>query len=141
MMMLATMFGMNVPRVKLVDFREIKNLPSGLGQLREHEAIAVERFDRHPDGTRVHMEDFAQVFDLYPANKYKKASSMNIAWVLGIETPHEDVQEFIRRLVFNALIGNSEMHAKNRSLIYPDRRRARLSPAYDFVATTAYIPG
>jgi serine/threonine-protein kinase HipA len=140
MMTLATKLGMNVPRVKLVDLREIENLPSGLGQLREYEAIAVERFDHHPDGTRVHMEDFAQVFDLYPANKYKKASSMNIARVLGIETPQEDVQEFIRRLVFNALIGNSDMHVKNWSLIYPDRRRPRLSPAYDFVATTAYIP-
>ena len=140
MMTLATKLGMDVPRVKLVDIREIENFPSGLGQLREHEAIAVERFDHYPDGTRVHMEDFAQVFDLYPANKYKKASSMNIARVLGIETPQEDVQEFIRRLVFNALIGNSDMHVKNWSLIYPDRRRPRLSPAYDFVATTAYIP-
>ena len=140
MMTLATKLGMNVPRVKLVDLREIENLPTGLGQLREYEAIAVERFDRHPDGTHVHMEDFAQVFDLYPANKYKKASSMNIARVLGIETPPEDMQEFIRRLVFNALIGNSDMHVKNWSLIYPDRRGARLSPAYDFVATTAYIP-
>jgi serine/threonine-protein kinase HipA len=140
MMTLATKLGINVPRVKLVDLREIENLPTGLGQLREYEAIAVERFDHHADGTHVHMEDFAQIFDLYPANKYKKASSMNIARVLGIETPQEDVQEFIRRLVFNALIGNSDMHVKNWSLIYPDRRRPRLSPAYDFVATTAYIP-
>jgi serine/threonine-protein kinase HipA len=139
MMTLASQLGMNVPRVRLVDIREIENLPSGLGQLREHEALAVERFDHHPDGTHVHMEDFAQVFDLYPANKYNKASSMNIARVLGIETPQEDVAEFIRRLVFNALIGNSDMHVKNWSLIYPDRRSPRLSPAYDFVATTAYI--
>jgi len=33
------------------------------------------------------------------------------------------------------------MHLKNWSLIYPDRRRARLSPAYDFVSTLPYIPG
>lgn len=140
MMILASALGMNVPRVKLVDVREIENLPPGLGPLREHEALAVERFDHLPDGTQVHMEDFAQVFDLYPPNKYKKASSMNIARVLGIETPQEDVREFIRRLVFNALIGNSDMHVKNWSLIYPDRRRPRLSPAYDFISTTAYIP-
>jgi serine/threonine-protein kinase HipA len=140
MMTLASKLGMNVPRVKLVDIREIENLPSGVGQLREHDAVAIERFDHLPDGTQVHMEDFAQVFDLYPANKYKKASSMNIARVLGIETSQEDAQEFIRRLVFNALIGNSDMHVKNWSLTYPDRRRPRLSPAYDFVSTTAYIP-
>jgi serine/threonine-protein kinase HipA len=140
MMTLASKLGMNVPRVKLVDVREIENLPSGLGQLRDHEAVAIERFDHLPNGTHVHTEDFAQVFELYPANKYKKASSMNIAQVLGIETSQEDVQEFVRRLVFNALIGNSDMHVKNWSLTYPDRRRPRLSPAYDFLATTAYIP-
>ncbi len=140
MMTLASKLGMSVPRVELVDVREIENLPSGLGQLREHEALAVERFDHLPDGAQVHTEDFAQVFDLYPANKYEKASSTTIAQVLGIETSQEDVQEFVRRLVFNALIGNSDMHVKNWSLTYPDRKRPRLSPAYDFVSTTAYAP-
>jgi serine/threonine-protein kinase HipA len=48
--------------------------------------------------------------------------------------------EFLRRLVFNALIGNADMHLKNWSLIYPDRRRAALAPAYDFVSTVAYLP-
>jgi serine/threonine-protein kinase HipA len=140
MMTLASKLGMNVPRIKLVDIREIKNLPSGLGTLREHDAVAIERFDHVPGGTPIHMEDFAQVFDLYPAKKYKRATSMNIAQVLGIETSQDDVREFVRRLVFNALIGNSDMHVKNWSLIYPDQLRPRLSPAYDFVATTAYIP-
>ena len=32
------------------------------------------------------------------------------------------------------------MHLKNWSLLYPDRRHAALAPAYDFVATMAYIP-
>lgn len=31
------------------------------------------------------------------------------------------------------------MHAKNWSLIYPERRGARLSPAYDFVSTIPYL--
>jgi serine/threonine-protein kinase HipA len=140
MMTLAAKLGMNVPQIRLVDIRNIENLPSGIGDLREHDALAIERFDRVPGGTHVHMEDFAQVFDLYPADKYKKASAMNIARVLGIETSQDDVAEFVKRLVFNALIGNSDMHVKNWSLIYPDQRRPRLSPAYDFVATTAYIP-
>jgi serine/threonine-protein kinase HipA len=140
MMTLASKLGMNVPRVELVDIRDIENLPAGLGRLRDDEALAIERFDRLPDNIPVHTEDFAQVFDLYPTDKYRKASSMNIARVLGIETSQEDIQEFTRRLVFNALIGNSDMHVKNWSLTYPDSRRPRLSPAYDFVSTTAYIP-
>jgi serine/threonine-protein kinase HipA len=31
------------------------------------------------------------------------------------------------------------MHVKNWSVIYPDRRTARLAPAYDFVSTVPYI--
>ncbi|MGO4841861.1 HipA domain-containing protein, partial [Rhizobiaceae sp. 2RAB30] len=42
---------------------------------------------------------------------------------------------------FSALIGNGDMHLKNWSLIYPDRRSATLSPAYDLVSTIPYIEG
>lgn len=49
------------------------------------------------------------------------------------------ITEFIRRLVFNTLIGNADMHLKNWSLIYKDRRTATLSPGYDFVSTIPYI--
>ena len=42
--------------------------------------------------------------------------------------------------MFNALIGNADMHLKNWSLICPDRRSAALAPAYDFVSTIAYLP-
>ena len=31
------------------------------------------------------------------------------------------------------------MHLKNWSLIYPDGRKPKLAPAYDFVATIAYM--
>ena len=43
-------------------------------------------------------------------------------------------------MTFNTLIGNGDMHLKNWSLIYPDRRNAALAPAYDFVSTIPYIP-
>jgi serine/threonine-protein kinase HipA len=59
--------------------------------------------------------------------------------VIGAEAAHADVEEFISRLVFNVLIGNADMHLKNWSLIYPDRRRAALAPACDCVSTIAYI--
>lgn len=38
------------------------------------------------------------------------------------------------------LTGNGDMHLKNWSLIYPDRRTPALSPGYDFVSTIPYIP-
>lgn len=139
MMTLARLIGMDVPAVKLIDPASISNLPEGVGKL-GGQAFAIERFDRPQGGDPVHIEDFAQVFGVYPEAKYKKASYRNIATVLRAETADSDIAEFIRRLVFNVLIGNADMHLKNWSLIYPDRRKAALSPAYDFVSTIAYIP-
>ncbi len=138
MMELARLVGMDVPSINLIDVKDVENLPSGIGEL-QGQAFAIKRFDRLEDGGQVHIEDFAQVFDVYPKEKYKKASAANIAQVIGAESDEKDISEFIRRLVFNTLIGNADMHLKNWSLIYPDRRNATLSPAYDFVSTIPYI--
>jgi len=139
MLTLARLVGIEVPALELVDLDEIENLPRGIGTL-EGQALAIRRFDRREDGTAVHMEDFAQVFGVYPGDKYKRASARSIAAVLGAECGENDIAEFIQRLTFNTLVGNADMHLKNWSLIYPDRRHAALAPAYDFVSTVAYIP-
>lgn len=140
MMRLASLIGMNVPAIDLVDIDAIKNLPEGIDKLGSH-AFVIERFDRLSDGSRVHIEDFAQVFGLYPDDKYGHGSFRNIAQVIAAEGSDADIVEYIRRLTFNMLIGNADMHMKNWSLIYPDRRHVSLAPAYDFVSTVPYIPG
>jgi serine/threonine-protein kinase HipA len=139
MMTLARLIGMDVPAIELVNTSDIKNLPAGVETL-SGQAFAIERFDRPQGGGKVQTEDFAQVFNVYPKDKYKKASIRNIAEVIGIEGDDGDVAELIRRLTFNTLIGNADMHLKNWSLYYPDRRNAVIAPAYDFVSTIHYIP-
>lgn len=138
MMTLARLVGIDVTEVRLVNVDEIGNLPEDITSL-SGRALAVKRFDRSDDGEAIHIEDFAQVFGVYPEDKYKRASARNIAAVIGAECGEEDIAEFIRRLTFSTLIGNADMHLKNWSLIYPDGRNAALAPAYDFVSTIAYI--
>jgi serine/threonine-protein kinase HipA len=139
MMTLARHVGIDVPALKLVDPATINDLPADLDGLRG-QALVIERFDRLSDGSQVHIEDFAQVFRVYPEDKYKKASMRSIARVLAAEGDETDIAELVRRMTFNMLIGNADMHLKNWSLIYPDRRKAALAPAYDFVSTIAYLP-
>ena len=143
MMELARMLGMNVPETQLLPINHIDNIPEGIGKFggtfKNAQAFAIKRFDRAA-GQAIHTEDFAQVFGVYPQDKYKKASMRNIAQVIGIEGQEDDIAEFIRRLVFNALIGNADMHLKNWSVIYKDKRTASIAPAYDFVSTIPYIP-
>lgn len=139
MMTVADMIGMEVPLIKLVDLDAITGIPEGIGELKG-QALAVSRFDRTSSGP-VHIEDFAQVFGVFPDDKYKRASYANIARVIGIEAGGVGAIEFIRRLVFSVLIGNGDMHLKNWSLIYPgDGDTPALAPIYDMLSTVPYIP-
>lgn len=138
MLELARAIGIVVPRVRLVAPSDIRGVPEGVAKL-DGSALAIERFDRGMNGTRIHMEDFAQVFGMWPDDKYKQRSFANIAAVLWAEAGEESTFEFVRRLAFSTLIGNADMHLKNWSLIYPDGRTPVVSPAYDFVATLPYL--
>ncbi len=139
-MELARRIGIRVPRIKLVPVQEIAGLPDDVAALDGH-ALVVERFDRGPGGRRIHMEDFAQVFGLFPERKYERRSYANIAAVLWAEAGPAAVDDFVRRLVFSVLIGNGDMHLKNWSLVYEDGVTPALSPAYDLLTTVAYLPG
>jgi len=138
MLTLAKQIGITVPEVALQKLEDISGLPDEMATLGEF-ALAIKRFDRTSEGEKIHTEDFAQVFGVYPNKKYERASYKNIAEVLWAETGEDAIAEFIRRIVFNTLIGNADMHLKNWSLIYPDGRNAVLSPAYDYVSTISYI--
>jgi serine/threonine-protein kinase HipA len=138
MLELARAVGITVPRIQLVPVGAIGGLPAEAAWIAGN-ALAVERFDRGPGGRRIHMEDFAQVFGIFPEGKYKSVSYANIARVLWAETGEQEAYEFLKRLVFSVLIGNADMHLKNWSLLYPDTRTPILSPAYDFLATLPYL--
>ena len=138
-MKLAAKIGIDVPDIDLVPLDQIDGIPEGITRYGKS-AFAIRRFDRGEEGP-VHTEDFAQVFGVFADDKYENASYRQILSVLAIETDEQSVVEFVRRLTYSVLIGNGDMHLKNWSLIYPDRRNALLAPAYDLLSTLAYIPG
>ena len=138
-MKLAAKIGIDVPDIDLVPLDQIDGIPEGITRYGKS-AFAIRRFDRGEEGP-VHTEDFAQVFGVFADDKYENASYRQILSVLAIETDEQSVIEFVRRLTYSVLIGNGDMHLKNWSLIYPDRRNALLAPAYDLLSTLAYIPG
>lgn len=138
MLELARQVGIEVPDTRLMEGREITGLPRDVA-LAETQVLALRRFDRTAEG-RVHVEDFAQVFGVYPDQKYQRASSLNLGKVILAEGGLPQFLEYVRRLVFTVLIGNGDMHLKNWSLTYRDGRTPTLAPAYDYVATVAYMP-
>ena len=138
-MSLARHIGIPVPEVRLVRVEDVSGLPGGMSDSGGN-ALAVRRFDREADGGRIHMEDFAQVFGVFPEAKYEGHTYANVAAVIAAAAGQEAASDFARRLVFSVITGNGDMHLKNLSLLYRDPSRPSLSPAYDLLCTRVYLP-
>jgi len=140
-MRLAQSFGVDIPDIKLVPIERLNNLPN-IQLPNEKFAFAINRFDRSENG-RVHTEDFAQIFQLYPIDKYQRVNYEEIGAMLRrfSDEPLADIQQLARRLLVNILLGNGDAHLKNWTLIYENKITPRLSPAYDIVFTAPYIQG
>lgn len=128
--------GLDVPEVRVEPIARIGALPRDLPRT-EGSAYLIRRFDRTPQG-RVHTEDFGQILDTPPGPRQFASRYEYIAAVVAQLCPRDDLRAFVRQLVFCIVAGNADAHTKNWSLIYPDRRHPRLSPAYDLVSTVVY---
>lgn len=138
MLAFARRVGIDVPEIGLTEAAGIANMPPGVRQ-DLGKAMYIKRFDR--DGTaRVHIEDFAQIFNQYPADKYHNVSYGNMLSGIWRAMGEQQTEEFVRRLVFSIGIGNADMHLKNWSVIYRDGKTPQLTPAYDYLSTIVYIP-
>jgi len=132
--------GIDVPETELISTTEIRGLPPGL-EPGDGMAFAIRRFDRPAAGRRVHIEDFAQIRDVYPdtRSKYGSTNYETIAKFILRTLGESSFKEFVRRLAFIIVSANADAHIKNWSVIYPDRQHAQLSPAYDLVSTIEFI--
>ncbi|RST00276.1 type II toxin-antitoxin system HipA family toxin [Streptomyces sp. WAC07149] len=140
-MCLAQAAGLDVPEVRLMHRDELEGLPERMWPNDEQWAYAVRRFDRTRDERRtpIHIEDFAQVRDKYPQEKYQSAFE-TVAAIAYRGHDVDSLREVARRIAFSVVVGNGDAHLKNWSLIYLDRRVPSLSPVYDLVSTIPYAP-
>ena len=139
MMSLAELCGISVPEHQLVSREDLPSLPGNAWMSDEDVAYVVRRFDRGADRSLIHIEDFAQVRNLLPYGDGKYAGNFETIAAIAFRTRDVgELQEFARRLAFNAAISNGDAHLKNWSLIYTNPRSPRLSPAYDIVSTGYY---
>lgn len=108
-------------------------------------AFVTERFDRvliKRQLLRVPMEDFCQALAVPPERKYQNMGGpgpREILELLSTESadPAEDCETFFTALAFNALIGGTDAHAKNYSVLL-EGSRARLAPLYDIASALPY---
>lgn len=140
MMQLAKAVGIVVPETQLVELKKISGLPE-INMPKEKYAYAIKRFDRISKHKRIHCEDFAQILGVRSDRKYDATNYDSIAKLIYELFPNAltQTEELIKRLIFNLLIGNTDAHLQNFSVIYPDQKEPQLSPTYDLVSTLSYI--
>ncbi len=133
-----------------------KSFIINLGRGRDAEVLlATERYDRVfsenaaeidglPVPLRLHQEDFCQALGIPASGKYEGPDGRYMHSLFELLRRHaaDPVEDQLRLwdlLVFDLLVGNTDGHIKNVSLLYaPDLRSVRLAPAYDIVSTTVY---
>lgn len=113
--------------------------------------LLVERYDRQlakqgkaapTQLQRLHQEDFCQALGVAPETKYQNEGGPDLtqAFDLVRRATRPSAPNTLRLLdfvVFNALIGNHDAHAKNFSLLYTPQG-AVLAPMYDALSTAVY---
>jgi serine/threonine-protein kinase HipA len=110
--------------------------------------LYVERFDRAADEegriVRIHQEDMCQALGILPTAKYEANGGPSVAAVVGLlrdsRSPRAaaDINAFIKAVLVNFLLGNSDAHGKNFALLYDPMTGTRLAPLYDIVSTSIY---
>lgn len=107
--------------------------------------LVVERYDRlvGADGSveRIHQEDLCQATGTPPERKYEQdggPSLRRMGELIAAVAPPESLEEFLRAVTLNVLVGNGDAHAKNYSLLHERSGRLRLSPIYDVLSTVLY---
>ena len=139
-MKLAGLAGVNIAQCRPATMSTLADHPDliiALGS--DTRFLAVDRFDRGP-GSAVHMEDACQLLTLMPGQKYAGAKEfVKLIQVLDRLSTRgiEDVRQFFIRQTVNTLLGNSDAHLKNFSVLYQNGVRPELSPAYDIVCVSA----
>ena len=136
-MQLAKAIGLTVPNVQYLELPE--------------PVLLVQRYDRQwtADGglLRIHQIDGCQALNLPPEQKYEEphyatappgATFTQLFKLCSLcSVPASAQVQMLQWLLFNYLIGNSDAHAKNLSLLV-DAQGMRVAPLYDLVCGSVY---
>lgn len=125
-MQLAKAVGFNVPKSQLIYLEGKWN-------------YIVQRYDRNKLG-RIHQEDMAQALNLN--KKYQEDGGPSLSDCIHvIETYHlsaEEKENFIKMVLYNYCIGNTDAHGRNFSILIPYADKPVLAPFYDLVCPVLY---
>ena len=129
----------------LAEVMQLQPVKSEIRYVQGREFLLVERYDRlaDPQGRRrLHQEDFCQALGVVPETKYQNEGGPDLAQCFELvrRVTRPSAPQILRMLdfvIFNAMVGNHDAHAKNFSLLYASKIPV-LAPLYDVLSTAIY---
>jgi serine/threonine-protein kinase HipA len=111
----------------------------------EYPLFMVERFDRIQTKTgisRIHQQDFCQAQGITSLKKYESDGGPTFADNYKLVKAHSsapipDLNQLLKWLIFNLVIGNNDSHSKNLAFLQTGDG-IRLAPFYDLLSTSVY---
>jgi serine/threonine-protein kinase HipA len=120
---------------------------SRIARFGDQSAIVVSRYDRFPERGgfgRIHQEDLCQALGVPPTRKYQNEGGpgpYDIAELFRRAMPErtagQAVRHFTDALIWNWLVGGTDAHAKNYSLLLR-HGEVLLAPLYDIASALPY---
>lgn len=132
--------------MSMADAIGIKTVPHALIKMNNDYAYITKRIDRKNNKgkfIKLAMEDFCQLSLRNTSDKYKGSYEQCIKIINQYSFfPGVDTSNLFILLVFSYIIGNSDMHLKNLSLIETSAGSNEyvLSPTYDLLAVSLVLP-
>ena len=109
-------------------------------------ALAVLRYDRYVDEKghirRLHQEDFAQANGLPPSGKYEEGTVPGLTLQGLLSTcnymPSGEELKLLDQIIYNILVGNTDAHAKNYSILI-SAKGISMAPIYDVLSAPFWV--
>ena len=130
----------------LAEAMQLKPAKAKIHVVLDRPFLLVERYDRvviaPGHRQRLHQEDFCQALGVVPEMKYQNEGGPDLTQCFDLvrratRPSAPQVLRLFDYVIFNALIGNHDAHAKNFSLLYSGKPPV-LAPLYDTLSTAVY---
>jgi serine/threonine-protein kinase HipA len=101
---------------------------------KERQHFLTKRFDRI-DGNKIHVQTLHAIahmdsYDIWDIDLYFRTMTR-------LKLAYHDHEQMYRRVVFNALAGNTDTHTKNTSFMMDESGNWKLTPCYDIICSVS----
>ncbi|CAG4908916.1 type II toxin-antitoxin system HipA family toxin [Acidithrix sp. C25] len=113
----------------------------------DESVLVIERYDRrvvNGEIVRIHQEDLCQALSVWPSYKYQSDGGPGpkdivhlFRQVMSTRSKEDAIERFVGALAWNWIIGGTDGHAKNYSLVL-SQGDIRLAPLYDIASALPY---